>query len=73
MKRLKTMWAVWKRLMKKVSVYQSKFLLSLIYIFFISPVAIMLTLFSDPLQAKGKPHWQRREKERATIEELQHQ
>lgn len=67
------MWTIWQSQMKKVAMYQSRFLLSLIYFVFISPVAIAFKFFSDPLNLIGKSRWKNREEDKALIEELKNQ
>ncbi len=73
MVKIKKIWDKWKKLSQKIIVFQSKILLALIYFIFVSPIAIMMKIFSDPLKLKGRPQWFVREKEDPVIEKLREQ
>ncbi|MFB0564171.1 MAG: hypothetical protein ACETWK_00660 [Candidatus Aminicenantaceae bacterium] len=53
-------WTGWKNFSKKIGIFQSRIILSLFYFLFVSPFALALKIFSDPLRIKphrGKSFW----------------
>jgi len=55
-----TIWQRWKIFSKKMSGFQSRIILSFFFFIFVSPTALIVKLFSDPLKIKsqiGKSNW----------------
>jgi hypothetical protein len=48
----KKIWNIWKDLSKKMGGFQSRIILSLFYFVFVSPIALLVRAFSDPLKIK---------------------
>lgn len=49
----KRLWEWWKRFAKRVGDVQARLLLTALYVLLVLPVAVLVRLFSDPLQMKG--------------------
>ena len=70
---VKTIWEKIKTILKKITVFQSKALLFLIYFIFITPVAILFKILSDPLNLKGRPYWFLKVENEKEINQLKNQ
>jgi len=60
---LKRTWQRWKNFSKRMESFQSRVILSLFFFLFVSPFALAVKIFSDPLKIKpqgGKSYWQPR-------------
>lgn len=56
----KTLWKSWENFSKRMGNFQSRVILSLFFFIFISPFALAVKMFSDPLKIKrhsSKSHW----------------
>jgi len=67
---LKTIWNKWLNFAHRIGNFNARVILSLFYFIFISPFAIFVKLFLDPLRIKkGKSsYWIEREGEKQDIE-----
>ncbi len=54
---LKALWRGWLVVAKKIGEFQSRVILSLVYIVVIAPFALAVRLFSDPLGLRSAPSW----------------
>ena len=57
---LKNLWQSWKNFSKRMGSFQSRIMLSLFFFIFVSPFALAVKIFSDPLKIKhksSKSHW----------------
>ncbi len=57
---LKNLWHKWENLSKRIGNFQSRIILSLFFFLFVSPFALVLKIFSDPLKIKRrnvKSYW----------------
>lgn len=57
---IKNIWQRWKNFSKRTGSFQSKTILSLFFFLFVSPFALAVKIFSDPLRIKPKSeksHW----------------
>jgi hypothetical protein len=52
---LKSFWAAWSRLAKKIGNVQARVLLTVMYAVVLLPFGVMVRLFSDPLRVKNRP------------------
>ena len=54
------LWQSWKDFSKRMGSFQSRMILSLFFFIFVSPFALAVKMFSDPLKIKhhsSKSHW----------------
>ena len=57
---IKKLWLSWENFSKRMGSFQSRIILSLFYFFFVTPFALGVKIFSDPLNIKhqsSKSHW----------------
>jgi len=57
---IKNLWQSWKNFSKRMGSFQSRIILSLFYFIFVTPFALGVRIFSDPLNIKhksSKSHW----------------
>ena len=57
---IKKLWQSWKDYSKRMGNFQSRIILSLFFFIFVSPFALAVKMFSDPLKIKNhssKSHW----------------
>jgi len=57
---IKKLWQSWENFSKKMGSFQSRIILSLFYFIFVTPFALGVKIFSDPLRIKhqgSKSHW----------------
>jgi len=72
----KYLWEAWKEFSKRMGAFQSRMLLSFIFFVLIFPFALIVKIFSDPLNLKtrlGKTHWQEREGPSSNLEDYKRQ
>ncbi len=50
------MWEGWKRFGRKLGDFNARVILTLFYFILLLPFAVLLKLFTDPLEIKGKEH-----------------
>lgn len=70
---LKKIWDLWKKFALKFGEFMSGVFLTLFYFLIVTPHAILMKCFSDPLQLKSQPSWKPRKPESKTLEEYKHQ
>ena len=60
------LWEWWKRVARKIGDFNARVILTLFYCILMTPFAIMLKLFTDPLRIKAKTEkrWLQREPEK---------
>ncbi len=49
---LKRLWNWWKPIAEKIGNFQARIILSVFYFIFVTPIALGVKLFSDPLRMK---------------------
>ena len=57
---IKKLWLSWENFSKRMGSFQSRIILSLFYFIFVTPFALGVRIFSDPLNIKhhsSKSHW----------------
>ena len=57
---IKKLWQSWKNFSERMGSFQSRIILSLFFFIFVSPFALAVKIFSDPLNIKhhtSKSHW----------------
>jgi len=72
----KNLWELWKDFSKRMGGFQSRILLSFIFFILIAPFAIIIKIFSDPLNLKIQPrdtHWQERKEPSWSLEDYKRQ
>lgn len=71
----KVIWNKWLSFSHKVGNFNARIILSLFYFLFVTPLAIGVKLFSDPLRVKKKTssYWIEKEQKRQGIEEAKRQ
>ena len=59
------LWEGWKRIARKIGDFNARVILTLFYFILLFPFAIVLKLFTDPLEIKKKKHigWHNREED----------
>lgn len=50
------LWEGWKRIARKIGDFNARVILTLFYFILLCPFAIVLKLFTDPLEIKNKEH-----------------
>ena len=57
------LWEGWKRIARKIGDFNARVILTLFYFILLFPFAVLLKLFTDPLEIKKKEHigWHNRE------------
>jgi len=70
------LWQRWKNFSKRMGIFQSKLILSLFFFIVVSPFALAVKIFSDPLRIKhksSKSHWLSKREIKATLEQYRRQ
>ncbi|MEM7008328.1 MAG: hypothetical protein AAF462_04260 [Thermodesulfobacteriota bacterium] len=59
------LWEGWKRIARKIGDFNARLILTLFYFILLFPFAVILKLFTDPLEIKKKEHigWHNREED----------
>jgi len=73
---LKGLWQRWSEFSKRMGAFQSRVLLSLFFFLFVSPFALAVRIFSDPLGLKPRPegsYWVPRKEDVAELESYRRQ
>jgi len=73
---LKRLWNWWKPIAERVGNFQARIILSIFYFIFVTPIALGVKLFSDPLTLKKSNQaswWLSRETRKPNIEEAERQ
>jgi hypothetical protein len=50
----KNLWKTWQQFSRRMGAFQSRILLSLFYFFLVTPIGLVIKIFSDPLNIKHK-------------------
>ncbi len=69
---LKRLWKWWKPIAEKIGNFQARIILSVFYFIFVTPIALGVKLFSDPLKIKESDQgswWIPREQGENSMEE----
>ncbi len=72
----KNLWEAWKSFSKRMGAFQSRMLLSFIFFTLIFPFALIVKIFSDPLNLKNRmraTHWQERKGPSSNLEDYKRQ
>lgn len=72
----KNLWETWKEFSKRMGAFQSRMLLSFVFFILIFPFALIVKIFSDPLNLKtrkAKTHWQERKNPSENLEDYKRQ
>jgi len=61
----KRLWEGWKKIARKIGDFNARVILTVFYIILLCPFALMLKLFTDPLEIKKKEHvgWHNKEED----------
>jgi len=74
---LRRIWEVWKGFSRRMGGYQSRILLSFFFFLVVSPFAVAVKLFSDPLgiryRSSSSSHWLQKKEVKADLEALRKQ
>ena len=73
---LKKLWQSWKDFSRRMGSFQSRILLSLVFFIFVSPFALAVKMFSDPLKIKhqsNKSHWHPKKEIKTDLEQSRKQ
>lgn len=73
---LKRAWEAWKKIAHKIGAFQSRVLLSVLYVILIIPFSLAVKFFIDPLRLKKKPvdsYWIPRPAQEPSMEEARRQ
>jgi len=69
---IKKLWQIWENFSKRMGSFQSRIILSLFFFIFVSPFALAVKIFSDPLNIKhqsSKSHWLPKKEINADLEQ----
>jgi hypothetical protein len=67
---LRSAWAGWKRIAEKIGHFQAKALFGLLYFVVVTPFAVGVKVFSDPLGIKTRaPRWREFARQTRTLED----
>jgi len=72
----KNLWEMWKDFSKRMGGFQSRMLLSFIFFILIAPFALIVKIFSDPLNLKirkEKSHWKEKKASSSSLEDYKRQ
>ncbi len=72
----KNLWETWKEFSKRMGAFQSRMLLSFIFFILIFPFALIVKIFSDPLNLKtrtSETHWQEKKGPSSNLEDYKRQ
>lgn len=73
---IRNLWQFWKSFSKKMGNFQSKIILSFFFFILVSPFALAVKIFSDPLRIKShgmKSHWLSKKDMNSDIERFRRQ
>ena len=73
---IKKLWQSWKNFSKRMGNFQSRIILSFFFFIFVSPVALAVKIFSDPLNIKHqsrKSHWLTKKEIKTDLEQYRKQ
>lgn len=73
---LKRVWEAWKKIAHKIGVFQSRVILSVLYIILIIPFSLAVKYITDPLRLKNRPmesYWIKRTPQEPSMEEARRQ
>ena len=73
---IKKVWQIWNNFSKRMGSFQSRIILSLFFFIFVSPFAIAVKIFSDPLNIKhqsSKSHWLTKKEIKTDLEQSRRQ
>jgi len=73
---IKKLWQIWNNFSKRMGSFQSRIILSLFFFIFVSPFAIAVKIFSDPLNIRHKTtksHWLTRKEIKTDLEQSRRQ
>jgi len=61
----KRLWEGWKKIARKIGDFNARVILTVFYFILLCPFALMLKLFTDPLEIKKKGHvgWHNKEED----------
>jgi len=74
--KLRSLWTKWKAFSQKMGSFQSKTILSLFFFLFVTPFALGVKLFSDPLRIKlpsSSTYWLSKKEPKNNLEEYRRQ
>ncbi len=69
-------WEGWKAVARRVGEFQSRLVLTILYLILIGPLAVLLQAFSDPLRLKAQKkdcYWLKRDVNLSSLEEARRQ
>ncbi len=67
---IKRIWNKWKKIAEKIGNFQATIIFSILYFLIVSPIGIIFSLFSDPLDFKSKPSWKKIPNNPSSLEKL---
>ncbi len=73
---IKKLWLSWENFSKRMGSFQSRIILSLFYFIFVTPFALGVRIFSDPLNIKhhsNKSHWLPKKEIKYDLEQFRRQ
>lgn len=73
---IKVLWQSWKNFSNRIGSFQSRIILSLFFFIFVSPFALAVKIFSDPLKIKhqsSKSHWLPKKEIKIDLEQYRRQ
>lgn len=73
---LKKIWEKWKKIAHRIGVFQSKILLSILYVTIVLPFSIAMRMFFDPLRLKpddSSTYWIKKIVKKDSLEEARRQ
>ena len=73
---IKKLWLSWENFSKRMGSFQSRIILSLFYFIFVTPFALGVRIFSDPLNIKhhsSKSHWLSKKEIKYDLEQYRRQ
>ena len=75
MSKLRAAWEAWKRFAIRFANVQARILLTIVYVVFFAPVAMIMRLVHDPLCLREKPEtmWRERDERIPVLEDAERQ
>lgn len=74
--KVKNLWSQWKNFSKKMGGFQSRIILTYFFFIVVTPFALVIKIFSDPLNIKSQillSHWKQKEEINIDLEQFRRQ
>lgn len=70
---IKKIWNIWKKITEKIGNFQATIIFSLLFYILITPLGIIIKLFTDFFAEKTKPSWKKISDNTSSLKKLSQQ